>query len=232
MQTLQRKSCQTRTRPRKKGCVYGAGVSGATIYSYAGASPSVFIDPEGLDFMDPVWAGVYWATRGWSPSQGTVDFGAGFGDVVTFGLTKHARKFLDINNVNMCSNSYRAGEVAGVAVSIATGFVGGTKAFARQASSNNWSNYSHSGTPATWKRGSWWSRTGNRLNGDHIPTTGTRPDLHDLMDAIAARTGGKFKTWPAWRRAINRMPYTPGSAIYGGASAVANEVGNSCGCNQ
>lgn len=33
-QALQRKRCQTRTRPRKNGCVYGARVSGATITAY------------------------------------------------------------------------------------------------------------------------------------------------------------------------------------------------------
>ena len=39
MQTLQRNRCQTRTRPRKKGCAYGARVSGPTIYSYVGGNP-------------------------------------------------------------------------------------------------------------------------------------------------------------------------------------------------
>ena len=34
MQTLRRNRCQTRTRPRKKACVYGVRVSGATIYEY------------------------------------------------------------------------------------------------------------------------------------------------------------------------------------------------------
>ena len=48
MQTLQRKSCQTRTRPRKKGCAYGAGVSGATIYAYVGGDPVSYRDPMGL----------------------------------------------------------------------------------------------------------------------------------------------------------------------------------------
>lgn len=159
---------------------------------------------------------------------GAVNFGAGFGDVVTFGLTRHARSVLGIENVNRCSSWYAAGEVAGVGATAATGFVGGSRWFARQASSNNWSNFSHSGTPASWQRGSAWSRNGNRANGDYIPTTGTRPDLHDFMDATAAGIGGKYPTWPSWRRAINRTPYTPGGALYGGASAGMN----SCECSQ
>jgi hypothetical protein len=48
MQTLQRKRCQTRTRPRKKACVYGARVSGATIFAYVEGNPLSLFDPEGL----------------------------------------------------------------------------------------------------------------------------------------------------------------------------------------
>jgi RHS repeat-associated protein len=181
------------------------------LYNYVGSNPLMYIDPNGL-----------WAIGDPLP-QAVVDFGAGLGDVLTFGITGAIRDQFDIGGVNKCSNAYTAGEVAGIAASIATGFTAGTRAVARASSPNNWSNFSHSGTPASWQRGSWWSRTGNRANGDYIPTTGKRPDLHDLMDATAARIGGKYPTWPLWRRTINRMPYTPGSAMYGGASAAMND---------
>lgn len=191
---------------------------GMNTYAYVGGDPLTYVDPYGL---------FGWADMPTAP-QGVVDFGAGFGDVVTFGLTIQARSLLDINNVNRCSNWYSAGEGTGVVATTAAGFVGGSRWFARQASPNNWSNFSHSGTPAKWQRGSAWSRSGNRANGDYIPTTGTRPDLHDLMDATAAGVGGKYSTWPAWRRAINRLPYTPGGALYGGTSAAMN----ACECSR
>jgi hypothetical protein len=49
MQVLRRNRCQTRTRPRKKACFYGAGVSGATIFAYVEGDPLRFSDPHGLD---------------------------------------------------------------------------------------------------------------------------------------------------------------------------------------
>ena len=53
MQTLQRRSCQTRARLRKKACAYGVGVSGATIFAYVGGDPVNFSDPDGLQARPP-----------------------------------------------------------------------------------------------------------------------------------------------------------------------------------
>jgi hypothetical protein len=53
MQTLQRKRCQLRTRPRKKACVYGALVSGPTIFGYVGGNPLSYSDPLGLQAFAP-----------------------------------------------------------------------------------------------------------------------------------------------------------------------------------
>ena len=53
MQTLQRRSCQTRARSRKKACVYGVRVSRATIFGYVGGNPLSYFDPLGLAPDDP-----------------------------------------------------------------------------------------------------------------------------------------------------------------------------------
>ncbi len=58
MQVTRRKRCQTRTRPRKKGCVYCAGVSGATIYSYVDGNPLSRVDLRGLQAFIPGPGGI------------------------------------------------------------------------------------------------------------------------------------------------------------------------------
>lgn len=59
MQTLQRRRCQTRARSRKKGCAYGVGVSGATIFAYVEGNPLSFVDPEGLQTA-PITHPIVW----------------------------------------------------------------------------------------------------------------------------------------------------------------------------
>ncbi|QDQ28329.1 hypothetical protein FNU76_19330 [Chitinimonas arctica] len=61
--------------------------------------------------------------------QPVVDFSAGFGDTLSFGLTDMARDQLGTNgSVDKCSASYTGGEVSGVLVSTAIGGAAGWRA--------------------------------------------------------------------------------------------------------
>ncbi|MES2669162.1 MAG: RHS repeat-associated core domain-containing protein [Pseudomonadota bacterium] len=106
-------------------------LGGLNTYAYVGGNPLSMIDPQGLDFMDRVWGGLYDATGwdgntdpafaavysitgGWSPDQSTVNFWAGMGDGASFGLTNRIRESNGTNgSVNKCSGLYRGGDFAG-----------------------------------------------------------------------------------------------------------------------
>ncbi len=163
---------------------------GVNTYSYANGDPLMYIDPLGLYGMDEFVGD-------------SANFAAGWGDMLSFGITSAIRNGADIGSVNKCAAAYKGGEAFGFANGLTLGWAQGTKAAAKAASPNNWSNFSHSLVPHSAMKGSsnpvvrWLDQIGNRLNGDYIPA-GPRPDLHDLMDAVAARVGGNFATWPAW----------------------------------
>lgn len=142
--------------------------------------------------------------------------------------------------MNECSSAYKTGEWIGVAASVATGYAAGTKALAKAISPVGHTNFSHTLVPQRALRNSksWlaklWNKSGNRLNGDYLPTTGARPDLHDFMDSVASKVGmtlagrASFSPWSRFRQAINRIPYTPAAAVYAGGSYALNEL--TCEC--
>ncbi|MGQ0710966.1 MAG: hypothetical protein ACT4NV_14610 [Rhodoferax sp.] len=143
MQVTRRKRCQTRAKLRKKACVYGVRVSGATIFGYVDGNPLMYTDPEGL------------------VAQGIVDFGAGMGDVMLFGQGQRLRDLFGVDGgIDQCSDEYSAGEWAGMAASMATGLAGGLKAAGAKGAGKEFSHWipNRMGGP----RSTW--------NGNFVPT--------------------------------------------------------------
>ena len=89
---------------------------GLNTYGYAAGNPLLYIDPYGLDFFDPVFGAIYWATDGWSPAQSTVDFSAGLGDALLLGQGQWLRDLAGVDGgVNKCSDAYDYGSYAAFA---------------------------------------------------------------------------------------------------------------------
>jgi hypothetical protein len=117
------------------------------------SSPIRFNDPLGLfygdgvlQFEDVLFGPMYWANEqmGWDPSldQSTLDFGSGFGDAVTLGLTGLGRDALGLGGyVNKCSSAYSAGEWTGIAASLATGVAGGVRAAGTKGAGREFSHW-------------------------------------------------------------------------------------------
>ena len=193
---------------------------GVNTYSYVNGSPLMYYDPYGLYSFDEF-------------IDDSANFSAGWGDMLSFGITARIRKGFDIGSVDKCSAFYKGGEIFGFANGLALGWAQGTKAAAKAASGNNWANFSHSLFPKRFLKqadnpvANWMNRVGNRLNGDFVT-----PALHTRMDAAAQF--GLSREWLAanplfspLRQLVNRMPYVPGAAAYGVGSAAMN----SCGCD-
>ncbi len=196
------------------------GLSGGrNFYAYTDGDPIDHNDPYGLysadEFVDDA-----------------ANFSAGWGDMLSFGITAQIRSGFGVGSVNKCSGAYKGGEVFGFANGLALGWAQGTKAAAKAASANNWSNFSHSLFPNRFLKqfdnpvASWMNRVGNRLNGDFVS-----PELHTRMDSeVFGQTDAWMAANPLFsplRQLVNRMPYVPGAALYGAGSAAINH----CGCS-
>lgn len=111
--------------------------SGRTVYAYVYGSPVNYIDPYGLEGLDPLWGAIYNATGGWGPSQQVVNGVTGFGDGVYNGITFGLGDLQDVRDaagidggVDPCSDEYQIAKVAGqIQGAAALGGAAASKAF-------------------------------------------------------------------------------------------------------
>ena len=114
--------------------------AGLNSYLYVFGRPLRYIDPLGLGFFDPIWGFVYDNT-GWVPDQSTVDMAAGFGDGVSFGITKLIREKAGIDGgVNICSANYAGANLIGSIWPISGGAGLISKSFVKKAG-KEWSHW-------------------------------------------------------------------------------------------
>jgi RHS repeat-associated protein len=100
-----------------------------SLYTYADNSPLMYVDPYGLFDLPSV-------------PQPVVDFSAGMGDTLSFGVTNWARNRMGTNDmVNQCSTSYSAGEWTGIATSTVIGGAAGWRAAGTKAAGKEFSHW-------------------------------------------------------------------------------------------
>jgi RHS repeat-associated protein len=81
--------------------------AGPNFYAYTGNNPVYFVDPLGLDAIDVA-----------------ANYAAGFGDMLSFGITSYIRNELGVNVVDQCSTAYSAGWWSGMLHQLAFSGVG------------------------------------------------------------------------------------------------------------
>jgi hypothetical protein len=146
---------------------------------------------------------------------------------MSFGFTAQLREFLDIGAVDRGSALYSSGEAFGFANVILTRYGAGTRMAARASSAANRAHFSHSLFPHRFSKrfdnplAKWLDKRGNRLNGDFVSA-----QLHTRMDpAIFGRSVEWMRANPLFspvRHWTNRLPYMPGSILYGTGSIAIN----------
>ncbi|MES9991501.1 MAG: RHS repeat-associated core domain-containing protein, partial [Candidatus Thiodiazotropha sp.] len=191
---------------------------GFNTYAYVDGNPLIYYDYFGLFGMNDVYAGVYWATGGWSPSQSTVDYAAGFGDTISMGMTDWIRDQLDANNsVNKCSSAYSAGEWTGVGFGFAAGGAAGWRAGGRKAAGTEFSHW-----------------IPNRMRGPRSRWNGNyvSPRRHYYHDPYRYPSGWRNfgPKLPKPAQQFDRIPNPYKGAAAGAGAAGASAAGDNCEC--
>jgi hypothetical protein len=167
--------------------------------------------------------------------DGTIDYAAGAGDTLSFGLTKVARRYIgewlgigDANEaVDYHSGAYTAGEVSGIALDFAIGGAGGWKAAGEKAIGKE---FSHAIPVRVLKRASTW--LGDGRAGKFLRTTfGDSKFNGNYVSAGEHAMSDPFRYLKGWtrnsvryslpRKIISRTPNVyKGSFGLGGAGIV------------
>jgi len=170
--------------------------------------------------MDDVYGFVYNATGGWSPSQGLVNYSAGLGDTLSWGLTNKLRDAMGTNGVvDKCSAAYTLGQVSGVVVDIGIGGAAGWRAAGANAGRTGY-EFSH------------WIPT--RLGGPRSLWNGNyvSQEFHYLTDPFRYPSGWQNfgDKLPAALQQLLRLPWVYAGGAAGGAVGGVSAAAQGCGC--
>jgi RHS repeat-associated protein len=178
---------------------------GLNPYLYANGNPLAYTDPYGL-WVPP-------SLPGW-----VVNYSAGFGDTLSFGVTDWARDQMGTNAVvDRCSTAYSSGKWSGAGLGLAMGGAGLVRGGLRFELGN-------------WKQGGeWFFREGTR--GPHLHY-GVGPGLqsHHLPWQIA---NWAKNLWSLAKRGEAGQDLRNLAAVgYGSAVAVSGAASEGCGCER
>ncbi|WP_265665209.1 hypothetical protein [Verminephrobacter aporrectodeae] len=154
-----------------------------------------------------------------------MDYSAGFGDTLSFGLTNWTRNQMDINAaVNKCSGYYTAGEWTGIGFEVVLGGAAGWGAAGAKGAGKEFSHWiPRRSLPKRLKnvRSKW---LGNYVS----PERHFRHDPHRYPSGWD-KLGDRF---PFWKQQFDRIPHVyKGGAAAPIAGAAAREI-NDCECPQ
>jgi RHS repeat-associated protein len=210
----------------------GLAAGDVNLYRYCHNDPVNFRDPSGKDGENVNWENVNWGTTDACAYGGSLgdgrgpgapdwfdhlsDFGAGWGDTLSFGLTHGFRALAGYDNyVNHNSGWYHGGQAVGVAHSIA---LGGAAGFSRAGMRGAGREFSH-WIPNRWggPRSLW--------NGNYVS-----PTFHYFTDPFRYPAGWQAlgpRPLSGLGQQLGRIPwvYVGGvlGGLYGGASVGINQ---------